>query len=79
MAKVKWKTTMVAFFITNILGGYALNKMLLLLAQGSAPKSRITNAEATVVQKLHQGTNPKSGCYRFRASFLGYFFGRAKK
>jgi len=79
MAKVKWKTTMVAFFITNILGGYALNKMLLLLAQGSAPKSRITNAEATVVQKLNQGTIPQSGCNRLGVPFFGYFFGQAKK
>ena len=27
----------------------------------------------TVVKKPHQGSFPKSGCYRFRGSFLGTF------
>jgi len=31
-------------------------------------------AEITVAQKLNQGTNPKTGCYRFRGSFFVYFF-----
>ncbi len=34
--------------------------------------------EATVAQKLNQGTIPQSGCYRLRGSFFGYFFGEAK-
>ena len=42
-------------------------------------KDQGTPAEATVVQKLNQGTIPKTGCYRFRGSFFGYFFGQAKK
>ena len=36
-------------------------------------------AEATVIQKLNQGTIPKKGCNLFRGSFFGYFFGQAKK
>ena len=42
------------------------------------PKSRITNAEATVVQKLNQGTNPKSGCNQFRGSFFVTFLEKQK-
>jgi hypothetical protein len=38
-----------------------------------------SNVEFTVVQKPNQGTIPKTGCYRFRGSFFGYFFGEAKK
>ena len=34
---------------------------------------------ATVVQKLNQGTIPKTGCYRFRGPFFGYFFWTSKK
>ena len=45
----------------------------------TAPKSRITNGEATVVQKLNQGTVPNPGCNRIRVPFFGYFFGQAKK
>ena len=41
-------------------------------------KSRITNAEATVVQKLNQGTNPKSGSNRFRGPFFVTFLGKQK-
>ena len=41
-----------------------------------APKSRITNVQATVVQKLNQGTIPKSGCNRLWGPFFGYFFGQ---
>ena len=37
------------------------------------------DVEATVVQKLNQGTIPKKGCNLFRGSFFGYFFGEAKK
>jgi len=37
------------------------------------------NVEATVAQKLNQGTIPKKGCNLFRGSFFGYFFGQAKK
>jgi len=44
-----------------------------------APKSRITNAEATVVQKLHQGTIPKSGRHRFRGSFFVSFLEKQKR
>ncbi len=42
------------------------------------PKNRITNVQATVVQKLNQGTIPQSGCYRLRAPFLVLFW-RSKK
>ena len=38
-----------------------------------------TTLEVTVVQKFNQGATPKTGCYRFRDSFFGYFFGGAKK
>ncbi len=31
-------------------------------------------AEFTVALKLNQGTNPKSGCNRFRAAFCATFF-----
>ena len=34
--------------------------------------------EPCIVQKLNQGTHPKSGCYRFRRSFL-FLFGQAKR
>jgi hypothetical protein len=35
-------------------------------------------AEATVAQKLNQGTYPKSGCNRFRAAFCVTFFLKKK-
>jgi hypothetical protein len=35
--------------------------------------------EFTVAQMPNQGTIPKTGSYRFRATFFGYFFGEAKK
>jgi hypothetical protein len=37
------------------------------------------NAEATAVQKPHQGTLPKSGCFRFRGPFFGSFVGKQKR
>ena len=42
------------------------------LDQGSA-------VEATVVQKLNQGTLRQKGCNLLSGSFFGYFFGQAKK
>ena len=35
-------------------------------------------AEVTVVQKLNQGTSPKTGCYRFRLPFFDTFLGKQK-
>ena len=32
----------------------------------------------TVVQKLNQGTHPKTGCYRFRGAFFGTFLAKQK-
>jgi hypothetical protein len=37
-----------------------------------------TEPEFTVVQKLNQGTNPKSGCNRFRGSFFVTFLEKQK-
>jgi hypothetical protein len=45
----------------------------------TAPKSRITNTEATVVQKLNQGTSPQSGCNRLWVPFFGSFLGKQKR
>ncbi len=42
-------------------------------------KSRITDVQVTVVQKLNQGTIPQSGSIRLWGSFFGSFFGEAKK
>ena len=41
--------------------------------------NRITKAEDTVVQKLNQGTTPKTGCNRFRMPFFGSFLGKQKR
>jgi len=35
-------------------------------------------AEVTVAQQLNQGTNPKTGCYRFRGSFFVTFLDKQK-
>jgi hypothetical protein len=42
-------------------------------------KSRIPDAEVTVVLKLNQGTNRQTGCNRLSAPFFGTFLGEAKK
>lgn len=40
--------------------------------------NRITYAEATAVQKPHQGTNPKKRCNLFRGSFFVTFLDKQK-
>ena len=53
-------------------------KKLFFIKQANAPKSRITTAEAPVVQKLNQGTIPQSGCNPCRPDrrgLRGPFFG----
>jgi hypothetical protein len=42
-------------------------------------KDQGTPVEATVVRKLNQGTIRQKGCHLLSGSFLGYFFGQAKK
>jgi hypothetical protein len=54
--------------------GYPLTLCHFYYCRFPAPKSRITNVEVTVVQKLNQGTISKSGCNRFGVPFFGYFF-----
>jgi len=40
--------------------------------------NRITAVEATVVQKLNQGTNPQKGCNLLRGSFFVTFLDKQK-
>ena len=41
-------------------------------------KSRIPNAEATVVQKFNQGTSRQTGCIRLPGSFFVTFLDKQK-
>lgn len=51
-----------------------LNKL-----NSNKPKSRITAAEATVAQKLHQGTIRQKGCNLLPGSFFGSFLDKQKR
>jgi len=52
---------------------------ILFFIQLFEPKSRITNAEATVAPKPNQGTNPKWRCNPFRGSFFVSFLEKQKR
>jgi hypothetical protein len=54
-------------------------KPAFILVRLAAPKSRITNAQFTVVQKPNQGTLRQRGCNPLSGSFFGSFLEKQKR